>query len=299
MTTPIAWDPNQLWNKALKFSRRASVANDADGTLYSCLALELLARAALTAIHPALNADPQNEGAHIMYACGIPLRTGQPKSVPVHAVFTRLEVVYPEFKPHRAVCEYLLNLRNEELHTGAAPFDDFNESKWLADYYAAVAFLCDKLQKGLDEYLGGEAGHAEALIRSRNSARSREVKKRIAAQKTVFDERPSRERTNAAREARQATRFRSSRSAPCPACDNPALLDGDEIKRSEPVYADGDLVVTVTCATSDLKCSACGLHLRTVDECAAGGIPPRFVQVESISLHELHQDQEDEEYDNM
>src|SRR5215510_7722505 len=115
MSTPTEWDPNLLWNKAVSYANRASDGVAGEETLFSCLALELLARAALTAIHPALNADPQNEGAHIMYACGIPMRAGQPKSVPVHAVFARLEAAYPVFKPHRPICEYLITLRNEEV----------------------------------------------------------------------------------------------------------------------------------------------------------------------------------------
>jgi len=299
MATPIEWDPNLLWNKAVNYANRASESAGGEETLFSCLALELLARAALTAIHPSLNADPQSEGAHIMYACGIPMRAGQPKSIPIHAVLSRLEVAYPEFKPHRAICEYLVNLRNEELHTAAMPFGALREAKWLADYYAAVAFICGRLGKKLKDYLGDASDHAEALIRARNSERWAGAKKRLAAQKTVFDSKSAEEKVDAANRAAEATRFRSGRTTACPSCGNPALLDGDEIKRSEPSYSDGELVVTVTHATSELRCAACGLHLRTVDECAAAGLDPRFQQYESTSLHEIHQDQHEQEYDNM
>lgn len=297
--TPTVWDPALLWNKALSFAERASTTPHGDGTLYSCLALELIARAALTAIHPALNADPQNEGAHLMYACGVPMRAGQPKSIPVHAVFARLEVVYPDFKTHRPVCEYLTNLRNEELHTGATPFLDLDESKWLADYYAAVSFLCERLQKDLEDYLGDDAEHARKLVLSRSSSKRADVKKRIAAQKTVFDARSPEDRLAASEQAKTASRFYGSATAECPACGNVAILGGDEIKRTQPSYLDGQLLVTITYATTELRCHACGLQLRTVDECAAGEIAPRFLRASSTDLHELHQDQEYIEYDNM
>lgn len=234
-----------------------------------------------------------------MYACGIPMRAGQPKSIPIHAVFARLEVAYPDFKPHRAICEYLVNLRNEELHTAALPFGALSEAKWLADYYAAVAFLCARLGKELKDYLGESANHALALIRAKSSERRAEVKKRIAAQSTIFEAKSAEEKTDAAKRATAATRFRDGRTATCPSCSNPALLSGDEIRRSEPSYYEGELVVTVTHATSELRCASCDLHLRTVDECAAAGLNPRFQQYESTSLHEIHQDQDAQEYDNM
>lgn len=299
MTTPIEWDPNLLWNKAVSYANRPTSPHEGEETLFACLALELLGRAVLTAIHPSLNADPQSEGAHIMYACGIPMRAGQPKSIPVHAVFSRLEAAYPDFKPHRAICEYLVNLRNEELHTAAMPFRALSEAKWLADYYAAVVFLCAKLGKKPADYLAEAAEHAELLIKSKNSERRAEVKKRIAALTTIYDGKAEEEKVDAVRKAETATQFRQERTATCPSCQNPALLSGDEIRRSEPVYSEGELDVTVTYATNELKCVACGLHLRTVDDCAVAGVKPRFQQHEATSLHDIHQDQQHEEYDNM
>ena len=179
------------------------------------------------------------------------------------------------------------------------PFSALSEAKWLADYYAAVAFLCAKLGKSLRDYLGDASDYAEALIVARNSSRRAEVKKRITAQTTVFEAKPSKEQAEAVRRAELLTRFRPGRTTACPSCESPALLGGDEIKRSEPSYSQGELIVTVTYATTELRCVACGLHLRTVDECTAGGAPPRFQQYEGISLHDIHQDQEQEEFDNM
>jgi len=297
---PSAWDPVQLWNKALYYAQRAEHVGDhvEDAMLFSCLALELLARAVLTAIHPSLNADPQSEGAHIMFACGIGT-PGRPKSIPVHAVFSRLGVAYPEFKAHKSVCELMMNLRNEELHSGINSFSGLTEAKWLSDYYGAVAFLCGKLSKTLEEYLGNDAPHARALIESSRSERRADVEKRVAAQRKLFDTLSAEEESAAIARAVAATKFRSTRTAKCPACDNPALLAGDEIKRGEPAYAERELTVAVTSATSDLKCMACGLHLKTVEECATAGVKPRFTTYEVTSLHEIHEDELEEEYDNM
>lgn len=289
-TAPPAWDPTRLWNKALKFSRRAEPAagGGAEGTFFTCLALELLARSALAAIHPSLNADSSNAGAHILYACGISPRGGRPEAVSAQEVFARLEAAYPDFRSHRAVCEHLIHLRDEELHTGANPFDDLDESKWLADYYAAVSFLCDVLQRSMDEFLGSDAGRARVLIQARQDDRTAEVKGNIAGHRKHFDGFTAEEREVAAERATIAARFRSTRTAPCPSCGHSALLEGDELKRSEPFYSEGEIVVTVTYVTCDLKCLACGLHLPSLDECVAARVNPRFIAYETTTSQGVH-----------
>ena len=66
------WDTNDLWLKANVFIDKANTLdhNEPDFGLWSALALELLGRAALSNIHPALNADPKDE-RNLFYALGL------------------------------------------------------------------------------------------------------------------------------------------------------------------------------------------------------------------------------------
>src|SRR6266404_4306098 len=85
------WDWNALWLKAKTFIDKANALDhdDPEFGLWSALALELLGRAALSHIHPALNADPRDEKS-LFYALGLPI-VEQPRSIPAHTVSARLE----------------------------------------------------------------------------------------------------------------------------------------------------------------------------------------------------------------
>src|SRR5205814_1696322 len=108
-------------------------------------------------IHPVLNADPEHDGVHLLYAFGCELK-GQPKSLPIHAVFLRLEKILPESfsKPRREFCDYFSNLRNQELHTSELPFESLSEQKWLPRFYDVCAVLCKQLGKSLPELFDAE-----------------------------------------------------------------------------------------------------------------------------------------------
>ena len=48
-----------------------------------------------------------------------------------------------------------------------------------------------------------------------------------------------------------------------------------------------------------MQCHVCDLRLKTVAECAAAKIKPRFVVTAITDLHEMHEDEMGEEYNNM
>lgn len=150
------WTSESLWLKAKTYMDRAVAKEQSDSEfpLLSSLSLELLARAALTKVHPALNADPQDY-TNLLYAFGYNIK--EPRSIPLHSVFIRLEKLVAGFsKPQRDFCEYMALLRNQELHTGELAFDNLKSSKWLARFYEVTKVLCLFLDKTLEDYLGEE-----------------------------------------------------------------------------------------------------------------------------------------------
>src|SRR5439155_23530746 len=99
----MVWDSEQYWKKAIRYAEMASEPEREawERPFWLSLALEFLARASLTSIHPALNADPQDEGLHLLYGFGYELK-GQPKSLPIHSVFLRLQkILHQEFTNQR------------------------------------------------------------------------------------------------------------------------------------------------------------------------------------------------------
>lgn len=120
-----SWDPAALWLKAKQFVDRAneSEQSSTEFALNSAFALECLARAALTHIHPVLNADPRDD-LNLLYGCGFDL-TANPRSLPAHSVYLRLEKIVNGFgKMQRELCEFVALQRNGYLHTAQLPYDN-------------------------------------------------------------------------------------------------------------------------------------------------------------------------------
>jgi len=84
------------------------------------LTLEMLGRAALAQIHPALLADP-GQPDNIQYAFGI-VPKGVPKSIQAKAVFARCSVFVAGFTDKMSGhCLIMADRRNSELHSVPRP----------------------------------------------------------------------------------------------------------------------------------------------------------------------------------
>jgi predicted RNA-binding Zn-ribbon protein involved in translation (DUF1610 family) len=267
------------------------------------LALELLARAALTNIHPSLNADPQQE-TNIFYGFGYEI-AGQPRSLPVHSVYARLERLVDGFdKPHRELCDFMGLLRNQELHTSDVPFEDLKISKWLPRYYQVVQILCGSLKKDLSDLLGLKvASQAEKLIATLNKDKETAVKSKIAAHAKVFAEKKAEEQEKLGKEAAAATKLlrHGATRQKCPACGSTGALKGELLKSLKPEFEEesAHLFMEEVFTADSFLCPACGLSLANLEEIHWAGIEPTFSQTRSTDLHELFQREYYDDYMNM
>ena len=151
------WDSEQFWLKAKAYIDRANEFDhlSTDFAFWSALSIELLARSALTHVHPVLNADPR-EDTNLLYGCGYEL-TAEPKSLPLQAVYLRLEKTVAGYgSAHRKLCDFLSVLRNEELHTTKLAFENLKPTKWLPRFYEVIKVLCEFRGKTLESFLGTE-----------------------------------------------------------------------------------------------------------------------------------------------
>jgi len=298
-----SWDSTQLFLKAKAYSDRANSFDhgEPEFPLWSALALELLARSALTKLHPVLNADPRDEG-NIFFGLGLPSTT-QPRSLPAHSVFLRLEKLVPGFgKAQRELCDFVTLLRNEELHSAGVPFETLKESQWLPRYYEVCTVLCTFLGSSLEGFLGGDLTKpAEGMVNSLKEEILKAVKTRIAEHSRAFSARSSEEQVALrVKTAAAATGLKSwQRKETCPACGSDGILAGDLIQELEPEYADGVLYITEEYLATGFDCAACELVLRRVEEITVAGIEPRFTGLRETSLHELYEHDFMDEYDNM
>jgi hypothetical protein len=298
------WASDALWLKAKTFIDKANAVEHAnpDFGLWSALALELLARAALTNIHQALNADPKDE-RNLFFALGIQV-VEQPRSLPAHSVYPRLEKlgVAGFGKPQRDFCDYMGLLRNVELHTGELAFARVNANSWLPRFYSVCRLLCESMGKTLTEFLGDDVGGAaEGLVTAFATAQEKVVKDKVSQHRKGFEAKPPDERAKlseeAEREARMLPLGRTSRL--CPACGSTGILRGELIRELEPVYEEGELLVDQEYTATTFNCGACGLSLATIDEVGLAGVDVRFTERTATSLHERFQPEFGDDYENM
>jgi hypothetical protein len=188
----MSWQPDALWAKAKLYMDRALEENRDDPffPFWSSLALEFLARAAVAAVHPSLLAAPDPSMQNVLYALGKPAPKKGPKSIPATIVFDLCRQLVPNFGPEEvALCESLANRRNEELHSGGVPFEQFAASDWVARFYNTCNKLVLFQNRSLVDFLGKEETEvAKKVMVAAEAAVVEKVKRSISAHRTTFEE---------------------------------------------------------------------------------------------------------------
>lgn len=138
-----AFDCETLWSKSRVFIDRALVARDAHDDLgfhlWAAIALELLAKAALAAIHPALIADPSHFKS-LLSACGRPAGTSY-RTVTAKTVFERLRTISNKFDERMMrECMVMADRRNAELHSGESPLVGLDQRGWVPPMWRSLRY---------------------------------------------------------------------------------------------------------------------------------------------------------------
>jgi hypothetical protein len=268
------WKSAPLYNKAKLYANRAH-SEPVDSALFAfwmSLAVELLARSALSRIHPVLLADPREQD-NIHYAFGIVPKT-VPKSIPAKALFARCSVFISGFTDKMSAhCLIIADRRNSELHTGAAAFEDIDNSKWLPATYEVLEVLLTHLKHDFLDFLGDHAAVAIETLKDRRDTIKKEVQDKLAVSRRYYQGLTAEAQKDASLAAGQkiALWMKESwlrRKEHCPACDNTAVIGGETVGRS-PVRIDEDsnsISREVRVLPNKLRCAFCSLVLNSFQE---------------------------------
>jgi hypothetical protein len=268
----MQWESDALWEKTKLFAARAE-REEQEGVLFpfwSILALELLARTVVANVHPVLLADPR-EAENLLYVFGLgELR--RPRSIPATTVFRRCRHIVENFTEadlNGAVG--LIELRNEELHSGGTPFEGLATAAWLADYYRICRLLLTALDRDLEELFGPEqAGAAEQMIEAAAARLVSETQEDVAAFRRSFrDLEKSEKRQRREDGAAWITKHESNSWTPqligkiveCPACERPGWMTGEYVRSGEPVADEDSIVQEIVKIPTRLECRVCGLEI--------------------------------------
>ena len=278
---PHAWAPDALFAKAQKYAEEMlkTTKDDWKHGLWSSLTLELLGRAALANINPALLADPKDWN-HLLFALGYQPKASKfsPKSIDVSSVFSRLKDLLKDFTPELEGFSVLhMQRRNEELHSGSSPFDGYAISGWLPSFYEASKVLLVSMQRDLSTLLGSdEAAAAEAMIAAAKDEQAKAVKKSVAAHQTVWDSKDQNEQNSLMNKANVWASRQDGHRVKCPACNCDALVFGIAIAPATQSIDADQITETQQFLPSKFECIACGLKMSGLSHLSACGLGAPF-----------------------
>src|SRR2546427_3411972 len=190
-TTNPALERDALYAKSQVYIHRGFRAQADKDTeeyqLWASLALELLGKAALAKVHPALVADPTHPPS-LFAACGRQL-SADIKTIGAKAVFERLGHIEKSFDTrHQKFCEQMALRRNAELHSGESPFSGMSAEAWEREFWGAVETVLGMQGESLESWLGAEGAKAPAkIIEQAEEALQWAVKHRVSRCKEDFE----------------------------------------------------------------------------------------------------------------
>jgi len=282
VTEVPAWDAESLRTKAALYFERAFEAEDEEDVelfaLWTHLGLELLMRAAVARINPALLAIG-NDPSSMLYGLGLDPK-GDPlklTSASTAIVIGLCEQLVDGFESGEAgVCHEARRRRNAELHTATAAMGGL-AAGWRGRIFATCRVLAKHLGATLEDLFGNEAAElAERLIAEDAESVRKETRSAINAANKRAAKLSGEERAKREEKARHellerrgpfgfrkagANKPRILRQVSCPGCETTVALRGNVVRSGAPRIKDGELIQTDIALPSLLECPVCELKL--------------------------------------
>jgi len=273
------WSEDALYAKAVLYIERMEsfTAEDIEFGFWSALTLELLARAALAHVSPALLANGEN-WRNIVYANGgePTAKKFSPTSIGTKEVIVRLGELVPSFTLEiMGFCNKHIERRNSELHTGELAFMNLGTSEWLPKFYWACDVLLKSMGRSLSTFVTN-AAECQALIDSLQDAAAKAVEQDIKAHAQVWNNKGEKSQQKAGTQAATWATRHAGHRVECPACKSPALLQGTPAGSVATKVSEDDVVQKQTMQPSAFECVACGLRISGFSKLSACGLGDAF-----------------------
>lgn len=291
----MSWEKEPLWTKAKLYFERGFTfpREDPRFGLWCALGLELLARAALASVSPTLLAASHSDHKHLLHALGRGSRGASGRSIPAVKVFELCEKLFQKFSQENVnAAMALVNRRNEELHSGAAAFEEYPCKFWLAGFYACCDVLTEELGETLELLFGtAEAQIAREALEKLEDETINKVTNLLATHKTSFLALSSSERKVATTKAKKLGRELSHQKhhrVSCPACGCVATVQGDRYGSENISYEDDTIIVRQPVSPRIFSCPACSLRLSGHDELRAASLATPYTRTSRYSPEEFY-----------
>lgn len=298
------WSDVEFRTKARTYFERAeaSTGDDQLVALLCSLGLEFLLRAPLAAANPLLLADPvADDGYSMLHAAGFP-GTKEPLTVKTKAVVSRLVAIVDGFDAIKTDVQFLIGLRNRELHTSASIYDAVADYVWLPKFLRAITVLANHFNEGADDYLSESFNeHAGNLVDVEDQKLKHDVATKINRAREFAEKLTDSERAERLGRTLEQKLFmgRWERPIDCPACGSGVYIQGFPVRYEKETFVDEDTITQrVFLVNRKFACTVCGLELTSTAEIAAAGLDQGWSAVIEESLEERYSPQYEIEYNN-
>jgi hypothetical protein len=256
-------------------------SEDWEHALWSSFALELLARAALSNISPALLAETSERNwQHLFHSLGFTPTEPKfsPRSIGIGEVLKRLREILPEFNNElEAFCVVHTGRRNAELHSGLAAFEGVSGSTWHAKFYRSAVVLLKSMGYELEEFVGvDEAVAAEKLISAELDETAKSIKGDVAAHNKVWLAKSDEERKKLSLSASAWAIKQTGHRVKCPACSSDALVVGEPVGATHKTIKEDEITETQEYLPTQFQCIACGLKILGLSRLNAINLGARY-----------------------
>ncbi len=283
--TPDSWSADSLFLKAQRYIEKMQADDPTEWSyaLWSGLALELLARAALASISPALLADTSDRNwSSLLHSLGFTPTEPKfsPRSIAVSEAAKRLGQLVPDFdKELENFCIAHTGKRNSELHSGELPFDGVQSSGWQPNFYRACKVLLASMGLGLKDLVGeNEAEVAQKLIDASLDDKAKAVQGDLERHAKAFFELSEDERRALIAKADVWATRQSGHRVRCPACGSSALVHGDAISAPTQTLENDMIKERQEHLPDQFQCVACDLKISGLSRLAAMGLADRYTR---------------------
>ncbi len=262
--------------------------------LWASLAIELLGKAALSAIHPSLVVDPTHYQS-LFAASGINI-SADVKTISARTLFERLGHLSPAFDENvKKFCDAISQRRNAELHSGEVPFRAMKLEAWERHYWHASQSILEISNSSLEEWLGASQAKApKEIVRQAEEAAIGAALIRVEQHRERFGKLKKKEREEAlaAAQAKSAYHYRglfrlladAEWDTTCPACGGKAFLGGMQYGEEiiDTLYEESGMweIVEKHLVPEEFRCPVCGLHLDSHGEIEAVGLDAEHTEIE-------------------
>lgn len=298
--TAHEWSKETLFIKAQRYAETMLEKEHTDWEFgfWSALTLEILVRASLANISPALVADGKDWN-NILYAIGTDPNQPKfnPKSADISELLKRSENVFPDFT--REMLNFSvshINKRNSELHSGAVPFEGIGSSSWLPTFYSVCKVLVTEIGESLETLLGTKiAQEAEAHIVVLGDESAKSVKGTINAHKTIWNEKTTEEKQKLSKRAETLSTRHHGHRVNCPSCASVALVHGSSSGTPTTNVDKDGIIEKQTMLPANFECIACGLKIAGYSKLVACGLGDTYVstsQYDAIEYFEIDIEEE-------